>query len=164
LATVAGRLPVWYGDGIRFECQQSGRCCTNHGEYAWVYPTPDDERRLARHLGLDRRRFRRQYTRLLDGWRVLESRADGCVFLDGRRCGVYPARPVQCATWPFWRDNLDPDTWQREVASFCPGVGKGRLWSRDEIDAQAALAAGEEAAEPLAAGEPAGPGGDDRGE
>jgi hypothetical protein len=29
---------------------------------------------------------------------------------------------------------MAPKTWAREVASFCPGVGKGRIWSAQEIE------------------------------
>jgi hypothetical protein len=30
---------------------------------------------------------------------------------------------------------MHPRVWSREVESFCPGVGKGRLWSAEEIEA-----------------------------
>ncbi|MEO0812065.1 MAG: YkgJ family cysteine cluster protein, partial [Myxococcota bacterium] len=58
-----------------------------------------------------------------------------CGFLEGSRCSVYPARPTQCQTWPFWPENMNPRSWRREVASFCPGVGKGRTYSPEEISA-----------------------------
>ena len=41
----------WYANGIRFGCQQSGKCCTNHGDHAYVYLKAEDEKRLAKHLG-----------------------------------------------------------------------------------------------------------------
>jgi Fe-S-cluster containining protein len=31
---------------------------------------------------------------------------DACAFLDGARCTVYEARPTQCRTFPFWKENL----------------------------------------------------------
>ncbi len=49
------------------------------------------------------------------------------------RCAVYDARPWQCRTWPFWPENMNETVWEREVASYCPGVGKGRLYSAEEI-------------------------------
>jgi Fe-S-cluster containining protein len=49
------------------------------------------------------------------------------------RCSVYEGRPDQCRTWPFWPEVMDAKTWKKEVAAFCPGVGKGRLHSAEEI-------------------------------
>ena len=57
-----------------------------------------------------------------------------CVFLKDGGCSVYDYRPLQCRTYPFWGIHLvDRDRWSRAAAS-CPGIGQGRLWSREEID------------------------------
>jgi hypothetical protein len=29
---------------------------------------------------------------------------------------------------------MTPQVWEKEVASYCPGVGKGRLYSPEEIE------------------------------
>ena len=42
----------FYQDGLRFECQGSGKCCLARGEYGYVYVTDKDRQRLADHLGL----------------------------------------------------------------------------------------------------------------
>jgi len=140
---VPQRLPTadrrpWYADGIHFECQQSGKCCSNHGDYSFVYLKSDDERRLAANFGLSIRAFRGRYTELQDGWRVLLSTDHACTFLDGHGCEVYEARPVQCQTWPFWDTTLDEAIWKRDVVPFCAGIGHGRLHGRDEIELAAA--------------------------
>lgn len=123
--------------GIRFECQGTGRCCLSRGAYGYVYLTLDDRRRLARHLGTRTAAFTRRHCATTDGYVHLKHPEKDCQFLDGKRCGVYEARPAQCRTWPFWPENLNARTWKKEVASFCPGVGKGRLHSADEIRALA---------------------------
>lgn len=129
------RLPFW-SDGIRFECQETGQCCASRGEYGYIYLTGKDERRLAAHLDLSREKFRAQYCDFTDGWLHLKHPELDCGFLDGTCCGVYEGRPQQCRTWPFWSENLvDARTWSEEVASFCPGIGKGRLHSLEEIRA-----------------------------
>ncbi len=46
----------------------------------------------------------------------------------------YEARPKQCRTWPFWPEMMDAKTWSKEITSFCPGVGKGKLVSGAEIE------------------------------
>ena len=125
----------WYKDGLRFECQETGKCCTNHGEYAWVYVSPDEEKAIAAQIGVTLAVFRRDYTFKDDGYRCLKSVDDGCIFLANRRCTIHEVKPTQCRTWPFWTGNLERKVWEGDVASFCAGVGKGRLYTREEIEA-----------------------------
>lgn len=126
---------------VRFECQGSGRCCVTHGESGYVYLTRSDARRLAEHLQLSATALRRRYGRLVEGRLALKDAPGGeaCIFLSDRRCQVYEARPTQCRTWPFWPELLNARRWSAEVASFCPGAGQGRLWTREEIEAMAEL-------------------------
>jgi Fe-S-cluster containining protein len=52
---------------------------------------------------------------------------------------VYPVRPRQCRTWPFWESNLrSPETWA-ETCRVCPGSGTGRLYQIEEIHSQAEI-------------------------
>ncbi len=125
----------FYRDGIRFECQGDGKCCLSHGRHMFVYVTFNDRRRLATHLGMTVPEFTKQYTRASDGMVHLKDPERDCPFYRGSRCGVHEARPWQCRTWPFWPENMHPRVWERDVASFCPGVGKGRLYTAGEIEA-----------------------------
>lgn len=123
----------WWEQGIRWECQGSGKCCVSRGTTGYVYLTLEDRRRLAGHLGLRTSTFTRTYCHRTHGWWHLRDTRGPCQFLEGTRCGVYQARPTQCRTWPFWPENMSPRGWDRNVADFCPGVGKGRVWSAVEI-------------------------------
>lgn len=125
----------WWAEGLPFSCTRCGKCCHARGGYQYVYLNERETRRLAGHLGLERRTFLARYTRLdEDGYRVLRFRAGRCVFLDGRLCRVHDARPEQCRTWPFWSENLvDPETWRREVIEFCPGSRRGPIHTAAEI-------------------------------
>jgi len=124
----------WYREGVRFACTGSGKCCAIHGEHAYVYFTREEEAAIARHLGMTVRTFRHRHTRRTSfGPRTLRFPDGGCTFLRDRRCSIYPVRPAQCRTWPFWPENMDPEVWEHEVAAFCPGVGRGRLYSMEEI-------------------------------
>jgi uncharacterized protein len=125
----------FWEEGVRFECQGTGRCCVSRGGYGYVYLTLEDRRRLAAHLGMRASAFTRKHCARTDGWYHLRETGPACPYLDGKRCSVYEARPSQCRTWPFWPENMTPKAWQAEVASFCPGVGKGRLVPREEIEA-----------------------------
>lgn len=127
--------PAFWEKGIRFECQGSGKCCTSRGSYGYVYLTIHDRRRLARHLKMPTSSFTRRYCAKTAGHFHLKHPERDCLFLEGTRCGLYEARPEQCRTWPFWPENMNPRVWNRDVAAFCPGIGKGRRYTADEIRA-----------------------------
>lgn len=128
----------WYAPGLKFECTACGKCCVNHGEFSYVYSTREEREALAAHFGLSREAFEARYCEAVPGGVSFKSAGDACIFLAGRRCSVYELRPAQCRTFPFWPELLvDEDTWRRDVASFCPGVGQGKLHGVEEIRATA---------------------------
>jgi hypothetical protein len=124
----------FYEDGIRFECQGDGRCCISRGDYGYVYLSFNDRRRLAAHLGLSTTEFTARHTEREDGQYQLKYADKDCPFFKEGSCEVYEARPWQCRTWPFWPENMDSGVWKREVAAYCPGVGKGRLYTAEDIE------------------------------
>lgn len=132
---------------LKFSCQGSGKCCTSRGEYGYVYLTLDDRRTLARHLKIATRDFTLRYCEKKDGkWHLRDvSNSPDCLFLVGNKCGVYSARPTQCRTWPFWPELMNAKAWRREVARFCPGVGRGRTFTQVEIEERVAEQAASEA-------------------
>jgi len=128
---------LFYEQGLKFECQGSGKCCTSHGEFGFVFLTKEDQKRFAKHLSLSPRDFLKKYCDQTQGiWHLKENKAKtDCMFLKEKRCSVYEARPNQCRTWPFWPEVMNAKAWKLEVESFCPGVGKGKIWSKAEIKA-----------------------------
>ncbi|MBX6313893.1 MAG: YkgJ family cysteine cluster protein [Isosphaeraceae bacterium] len=129
--------PPWYRAGLSFECTRCGACCTGAPGYVWV----DEEEiaRLAKHLGLTLEEFGRKYLRRVGHrYSLLEKPGGDCIFWDrSAGCTVYPARPTQCRTWPFWPENLEtPAAWERTQRA-CPGAGRGRLYTLEEIEAAA---------------------------
>ena len=67
-----------------------------------------------------------------DSYSIKEDDQGRCRFFnDG--CTLYPIRPLQCRTFPFWFANMRSEQrWQR-IARQCPGIGTGRLYSRAQI-------------------------------
>ncbi len=128
----------WYKDGLAFECTRCGACCTGAPGYVWV--TQAEIVRLAEYCGDSVEQFTRKYIRLV-GSRVslIEKPGGDCIFWDKKAgCTVYPARPVQCQTWPFWPENIEShDDWKR-VQRGCPGAGRGQVFTVEQIQAAAA--------------------------
>ena len=123
---------------LRFECTQCGRCCTNQGEYAHVYVSDEECRAIARFLELRLPAFKRRYTFVdAEGWRQLTFSGESCLFLEPetKGCRIYPVRPTQCRTFPFWRNFVRDGEWTAEVRELCEGVGQGRSHSEDEAEA-----------------------------
>lgn len=127
----SGTSKPWYAEGLRFSCTQCGNCCTGAPGYVWV--TRREIERIAAYLEMGEDRIREQYVyRVGPRLTLAEDEATGdCCFLehteDGKRvCSIYPARPLQCRTWPFWNGNLaSPQAWAR-AAQECPGINRGR--------------------------------------
>lgn len=97
--------------------------------------------KIADHLELSLGEFKLMYTRLIGTRLSLREYANGdCVFFDGekRGCTIYPARPIQCQTWPFWSSNLSsPQMWEK-LQRDCPGMGKGDFFPLEQIEEEAA--------------------------
>jgi Fe-S-cluster containining protein len=124
---------TWYEQGLRFRCTRCGHCCTGAPGYVWV--TDEEIAAIAEHRGEPRDQTVSQFTRPVGRRRSLRERANGdCVFFDrDQGCTVYPVRPRQCQTWPFWESNLvTPEAWERTCA-VCPGSGQGDLIPAEEI-------------------------------
>lgn len=139
----------WYADGLRFGCSVCGNCCTGPPGYVWI--TDEEITRLAKHLKQDEAVVRETYTRKIGQRISLKEHRNAageydCVFLkplpgdrpDKRRrgCSIYPVRPLQCRTWPFWDGLLEsPEAWQYSKQG-CPGMDnpKGRFYDRERIE------------------------------
>jgi Fe-S-cluster containining protein len=97
-----------------------------------VFLDDDEAEGIRAHLGLSRGWFRRHYLkRLPEGDVVASWQSDGrCVFLDARgECSIYPVRPLQCRTYPFWPEIVRRQRdWQRE-SRRCEGINRGAAMS-----------------------------------
>lgn len=125
----------WYSDGVRFECIRCGKCCEEHGEYTFVYVIKSDIDAISGFLGLTKMQFLAKYCIQKDGLTFLKMEDGRCPFSEKGKCSAYEVRPAQCSTWPFWMPSLIKETWENDVLPLCPGIGSGKLYTKDEIEA-----------------------------
>ena len=124
----------WFEDGLCFECTQCGNCCSGAPGAVWV--DDDDIGRIAEYTGKGEGEIRVMHTRPFAGRTSLTEFANGdCTVFDPemRRCRIYPVRPTQCRTWPFWGSNLQSSSDWEATQEDCPGAGQGPLVTVDEI-------------------------------
>jgi len=132
---MSNRSQKWYREGLQFECTQCGDCCSGEPGYVWVDET--EIAAMAAEMNLDCETFKHRFVRKVGRDQSLLEYPDGdCILLDPetRKCTVYQSRPIQCRTWPFWSSNLKSKKAWRETCEICPGAGKGRLYSLEQIE------------------------------
>jgi len=127
----------WYRSGLAFQCTGCSDCCSGP-ETGFVWVDEQEIQAIADATGFqnDLDGFERKFVRTIGARKSLVEYSDGdCIFLDPntRKCSVYKARPKQCRTWPFWKENLrSPKTWA-QTAKSCPGCNTGKIYSLEQI-------------------------------
>lgn len=123
-------------EGTNFQCQGSGNCCVSRGSYGYVYLSKKDLKRLAKFFKIKINIFLDIYCSIEKNNKYLKeiNKNGDCLFLKNKKCTVYNSRPEQCRTWPFWPENMNSKSWKKEILHFCPGIGKGKYFSKKEIN------------------------------
>ena len=125
---------LWYRTGLRFTCSHCGVCCGGAPGYVWV--TKGEIAAMAQYLDLSIEDVFSRYVRKVWTRMSLNERPNGdCIMLAGSDCAVYRVRPKQCRTFPFWSDGLRSRSSWEALKKRCTGVGRGKLWSKEDISA-----------------------------
>ncbi|MFH1539752.1 MAG: YkgJ family cysteine cluster protein [bacterium] len=119
--------------GLRFECVPGCRKCCEIPGIVFVHKSEIE--RIAGFLNVTPEKFKR--TTLKSYWGdvyYLDYPEDKpCMFMDDTGCAIYEVRPLQCASFPFWPENLcDQKVWER-LKKTCPGIDRGKMRSAEEI-------------------------------
>jgi len=128
----------WYRDGLKFTCTQCGNCCSGDPGYVWA--TKDEIAKIAKYLGRsDGWLPKTQLRRVGLKYSLTEKPGGDCIFLkreNGKTgCSIYPVRPLQCRTWPFWTEILKSrESWDSLAGSKCPGMNTGDHYSLVQIE------------------------------
>jgi Fe-S-cluster containining protein len=106
-----------------FSC--GGHCCTGESGYIWVKYKEIEA--ISNFLELSIENFAIMYLKKIKHRyslveKIREVEGDyACIFFDDvtKGCSIYPVRPLQCRTFPFW-DQFKLD--KEEVKRECPGI------------------------------------------
>ncbi len=130
----------FYAQGLQFSCRglSCSACCRK--EPGIVYLEQKDLETLSVLTELTIEQFKKVYCRyveLSNGKKVLclkELSNYDCIFWNEQAgCQVYKARPIQCRTYPFWKNVLSSkESWLAEKQR-CPGINEGELHSCSQI-------------------------------
>lgn len=127
----------WYSEGLRFECTGCGQCCTGAPGYIWVSDAEIEA--MTAHLNLPLDKFKRRFLRKVGRrYSLVEyAKTYDCIFLKDNKCSIYPVRPTQCRTFPWWAENLSsPEAWA-DAATRCEGIQKkAPLIDQETIDSE----------------------------
>ena len=126
----------FYANGLRFSCTRCSACCRY--ESGFVYLSKNDVSMLAAQLKIGYNEVVDKYCRWVETYGELrlslrEKSNYDCIFWD-QRCVVYSGRPLQCRTFPFWQSILSSAEAWNCAAGSCPGMGRGDMRTREEID------------------------------
>ena len=128
---------TFYSGGLSFSCTRCSRCCRYESGY--VFLSYQDLKKLCIQLKLSPGEFVKNYCREVDlgickRLSLTEKENYDCIFWEETGCSVYPSRPLQCISYPFWEPHLEsPGSWNA-LSKDCPGVGRGRLYTAEEIE------------------------------
>ncbi len=125
-----------FGEEIEAEidCTQCANCC----RVAEVGVTERDTEKLAKFIGMGEAEFLERFTTVDKvGARILKHNENGCVFLEGNLCGVYEARPQNCANFPHvvrGAGSIASRMWRiLDRAAYCPIVYNWMEKVKDDI-------------------------------
>lgn len=143
-------MAFYHTQEIRFECTECSQCCYG-GKYAYVRASTKEIKNIRNYLGIDDESFTNKYLiKLVDhgfGIRMMQStfakklgKKGHCMLLNSEgKCSIYPVRPTQCRTYPFWPEILiSEQKWNSEEAR-CEGINQGEAVELEHIEEQKAL-------------------------
>lgn len=127
----------FYDQGLQFSCAQCAHCCKD--EPGFVFLSDEEIEHISSFLDIPNETFLKTYCRLVPMGNfsmisIIEKPNNDCIFLNESGCSIYEVRPLQCRSYPFWESILDSkEAWDRE-AEVCPGMNRGKLHSKEEIE------------------------------
>ena len=129
----------FYSKGLNFTCQRCSSCCGKAPGF--VYLSKRDLTELKNYFHLSTENFVKTYCRWANYYggstvlALIEKKNYDCI-LWKEGCTAYPARPIQCETYPFWTWMTDSKESWEECAKACPGMNRGQHWESEHIESE----------------------------
>jgi Fe-S-cluster containining protein len=126
---------------LRFECTQCGKCCIGNRNH-YVSVSQHEAENICTHLDISEKWFKQRYLMKRDGIYVgIKLENDGrCPFLNNQgHCRIYPVRPIQCQTYPYWPELMDSRSAWLAEKKRCEGIDQGNRISKAHIKKMLAL-------------------------
>jgi len=121
----------FFDEGIFFSCLNCGACCT--GNSGTIYLTEEEISAIADFLQISVSECKEKYLfPFRDSYSVKEKENGDCIFYH-TGCKIQTVKPNQCSSYPFWLENLRSNYKWKQTKASCPGIGKGKLYSKEEI-------------------------------
>ena len=126
-------MKPWYENGLNFKCFKCGMCCSISG-YVWL--SKSDIIRISDYIKITKKDFLKKYTRYFNGKISLIEKVTGeCIFLKDKKCKIYPVRPIQCKTFPFWPNLMREKEKFFLQKNICRGIDDPSFhFSKEEIE------------------------------
>ena len=100
-----------------------GKCC--NGASGNIFLNSKEIKAISKFVGIEIPEFMGEYLiKVFYGFSIKEIKTNknyACIFFDKvkNKCSIYPVRPHQCRTFPFWSYFKDKP---EEMARECPGI------------------------------------------
>ena len=106
-----------------FDCKMCGECCYGDGG---IFMEEDEQKRIAKYMGLGFEEFLAQYTVKRHGRIYAGVGPDNfCIFFRKEKgCTIHTVKPGRCELWPYFPANVaDPETWDLAKVA-CRGINR----------------------------------------
>jgi hypothetical protein len=127
-------------NSFSFDCTKCGKCCYGPGN---VYFSQKDCINIKKYLKLNEDQWNQLAQRIFhknQNGIYIHKTYNKCYFLDDKnRCRIYPIRPLQCRTFPFWPSYFSKLKELENLIHSCPGSKlvdfqkNAKTYSVDEI-------------------------------
>jgi len=133
-----------YSKGLKFSCiYDCDQCC--RGEPGIILVSKNDMENISTYLNISIYDFMNNYSTLITdlfsinygyikkAYSINEIDDGSCIFLKDKKCLIYPVRPLQCRSYPFWPSIIKTEKNWEDEKRYCPGINRGKLYSFEEI-------------------------------
>ena len=113
------------GGEFYFNCTACGDCCRGGGN---VYFSDEELQNLKEYLNLDAEKWKLLVKKLINFRKNrlhVHSSSKACIFIGSEnRCRIYPVRPLQCRSYPYWPSVFESKAELLSHMKKCPGFNE----------------------------------------